>query len=434
MRLSNLSIGLLVMALVAGCGSGNGTNGTSGASSTGGSSSSSGSGSGSSSGGSSGSGSTDTGSGSTASNVLAVTVNGSLCSSSTSSGYTNKPCVSVTVCTPGTSTCQTIDDILLDTGSYGLRIFSSALTGVTLTQVSSPSGGALTECVEFGDGSSLWGPVMTASVILGNEDPVEMPIQVINAGFGTLQCGTPRNPPYATPTDAGFTGILGVGLFAQDCGTDCSDHTNNGMYYSVSGTITGATAAPLASQVINPVAALTTDKNGVLVQLPTVATAGAASATGSLILGIGTRTNNTPSSATAYPANPSIATPDFQTTYGGTSYSGFLDTGSNSLFFPATSSLPACSNSSYSDWFCPSTTESLSAVNAGYAGSPSGTVSFQVGDAVAMFNSSYSVFPALGGTMTGEFDWGLPFFMGRSVYVGLDGTTSTLGTGPYWAY
>jgi len=415
------------MALVAGCGSGGGTNGTSGASSTGSGNNNSSSGSS----GSTGTGSTGTGSSPTASNVLAVTVNGSLCSSSTSSDYPNKPCVSVTVCTPGTSTCQTIDDILLDTGSYGLRIFSSALTGVTLTQVSSPSGGALTECVEFGDGSSLWGPVMTASVILGNEDPVEMPIQVVNAGFGTpTHCGTPST----TPDNAGYNGILGVGLFAQDCGTDCRDFTNNGMYYSVAGTGTVATVAPLASQVVNPVAELSSDNNGVLVQLPSVATAGATSATGSLILGIGTRTNNTPSSATAYPANPSIATPDFQTTYGGTSYSGFLDTGSNSLFFPATSSLPACSNSGYSDWFCPSSTTSLSAVNAGYAGSPSGSVSFQVGNAVTMFNTSYSVFPALGGVMSGEFDWGLPFFLGRSVYVGLDGTTSTLGTGPYWAY
>ena len=42
--------------------------------------------------------------------------------------YPNKPCVSVTVCSPGTSTCQTISDILLDTGSTGLRIFKSLLT------------------------------------------------------------------------------------------------------------------------------------------------------------------------------------------------------------------------------------------------------------------------------------------------------------------
>ena len=36
--------------------------------------------------------------------------------------------VSVTVCVPGTSTCQTIPNIAVDTGSMGLRVLKSALT------------------------------------------------------------------------------------------------------------------------------------------------------------------------------------------------------------------------------------------------------------------------------------------------------------------
>jgi len=406
-----------MVALLSGCGSGGG--GTSAASS--------GTTTGSTSTGSTGS--TSTGGTSSANNVLAVTVNGSLCSSSTSSTYPNKPCVSVTVCTPGTSTCRTVNDILLDTGSYGLRIFSTALTGVSPTQITNASGGSLAECVQFGDGSELWGPVMTADVILGGEAAVQMPIQVVNAGFGTLP--TTCSSPDDTPVKAGFNGILGVGLFAQDCGTGCRDIANNGMYYSVSGTTTTATTAPLASQVINPVAALSVDNNGVIVQLPTVATSGASSAVGSLILGIGTQTNNVPSSATTYPSDQSA---EFLTTYNGTSYTSFLDTGSNGLFFPSTSLLSACTVSGYSSWFCPSTTQSLTAVNAGYTGSPFGTISFTIGNAVTMFSSANAVFPALGGPMSGGFDWGLPFFLGRNVYVGIEGTTSTLGTGPYWAY
>jgi len=396
------------MTLMSGCGSGGGTNTTSGTSSTTSGISSS--------------------SGASTSNVLSITVNGSLCSSSTSSAYPNKPCVSVTVCTPGTSTCQTVNDILLDTGSYGLRIFSTALTGISPSQITSPSGGALAECIEFGDGSSLWGPVMTADVVLGSETAVQIPIQVVNAGFGTpTGCGTPD----ANPGIAGFNGILGVGLFAQDCGTDCRDYANNGMYYSVSGSDTVATVVPLSNQVVNPVAALPVDNNGVIVQLPTVATAGAVSTNGSLILGIGTQTNNTPSTVTTYPSDQNA---EFLTTYNGTSYSSFLDTGSNGLFFPSTSLLSACTASGYSSWYCPASAQSLSAVNAGYAGSPFGTISFTIGNAVTIFNSSNSVFSDLGGSMSGGFDWGLPFFLGRNVYVGIDGTTSNLGTGPYWAY
>ena len=61
------------------------------------------------------------------SNVQAITVNAGPSGNTANGAFT-----SVTVCTPGRSTCQTIDGILVDTGSSGLRILSSALTGVTL--------------------------------------------------------------------------------------------------------------------------------------------------------------------------------------------------------------------------------------------------------------------------------------------------------------
>ncbi len=161
-------------------------------------------------------------------NVLPITVNGSLCSSGS---YINKPCVSVTVCTPGTSTCQVVTDLLLDTGSAGLRIFKQALS-VPLPQVTVGSG-SLAECIQFGDGSSDWGPVQMASVILGNEPAVQVPIQVIDATFGALSSAC-RNAD-TSPASAGFNGILGVGLFAQDCGGLCASSANNGIYSACNG-------------------------------------------------------------------------------------------------------------------------------------------------------------------------------------------------------
>jgi hypothetical protein len=77
---------------------------------------------------------------------------------------------------------------------------------------------------------------------------------------------------------------------------------------------------------------------------------------------------------------------------------------------------------------------SLSAANQGASGSPSGSVPFQIGNFDSLISSSNNVFGDIGGEQRGEFDWGLPFFFGRNVYIGLAGKSSGLGSGPFWAY
>jgi len=361
--------------------------------------------------------------GSEANNVLSITVNGSLCSANS---YLNKPCVSVTVCTPGTSICQAIDDILLDTGSFGLRVFKQALN-LSLPQVTGASG-SIAECVQFGDGSSDWGPVQMASVILGNEPAVQVPIQVIDSTFGTLPVFCRNADP--SPAAAGFNGILGIGLFIQDCGSACANSARNGMYYSCNGSICTGTSVPLSNQVQNPVALLPVDNNGVIVQLPSISGSGSPSVNGNLVLGIGTQFNNLPSGVTTYPANQ---VGEIITHWNGNTYSSFIDSGSNGLFFPSSGLLPNCPSPD-SAWFCPSSTTSFTATNAGAFGSPSGTVSFEIGNFISLMNSLNDVFDDVGGNDIGQFDWGLPFFLGRDVYYGFEGSTSSLGSGPYFAY
>ncbi len=360
-------------------------------------------------------------------NVMSITVNGALCSN-TSFAYPNKPCVSVTVCTPGTSTCQTINDILLDTGSTGLRIFKQALS-VSLSQLPSGSG-LLAECIQYGDGSSDWGPVQMASVILGKEPAIQVPIQVIDSTFGTVPIGCGNADQ--SPAEAGFKGILGVAFFAQDCGLVCSNSADNSMYYSCSGGRCLGSTVSISSQVQNPVALLPHDNNGVIVQLPSVAFSGSPSVDGKLLLGIGTQSNNSPVGVSTYAADE---LGDFITTFNGVSYSGFIDTGSNGLFFPPPSAalLPDCASPN-SDWFCPPSAVQLSATNTGATGSPSGIISFQIGNFTNLVNSSNSVFANIGGESLVDFGWGLPFFFGRNVYVGIEGKNSSLGTGPYWSY
>jgi hypothetical protein len=112
----------------------------------------------------------------------------------------------------------------------------------------------------------------------------------------------------------------------------------------------------------------------------------------------------------------------------------FLDTGSNGFFFDSRS-IPACLDSSLG-FYCPSTLTPVSATLVG-ANGVRRAVSFSVADASTMFgDSSKTVFPNLAGPMgdASSFDWGLPFYYGRRVLMGIEGQASSLGAGPYYAF
>ena len=95
-----------------------------------------------------------------------------------SNASVNTMFTSVTVCVPGsTSSCQTIDHIQVDTGSYGLRILAPVLT-LTLPVETLANGSSLAECTQFVDGFS-WGPVVTADFQIAGETAKSLPVQVI---------------------------------------------------------------------------------------------------------------------------------------------------------------------------------------------------------------------------------------------------------------
>jgi hypothetical protein len=364
------------------------------------------------------------------SNVQAITVN-----SGPAGNYANGAFTSVTVCTPGTSTCQTIDGVLIDTGSSGLRILSSALT-VSLAQQKAPDGHPVVECLPFVSGYT-WGPVQTADVEIAGEKASSTPIQVLS------------DTDYPVPTDCanngtsddtlstlGANGLLGVGVFPQDCGGACASTgpSNPELYYECPASGCVVVAEALAQQVLNPVVLFSTDNNGVILELPT-ASSPEASLSGSLIFGIGTQSNNALNGATVYSVDDYG---NFITTYKSQAYNqSFIDSGSNGLYFldSATTGIPVCSDANF--FYCPSTTQSLSATNEGSTGTPSGTVSFSVANADDLFNDNptATVFGQLGGPNSiPGFDWGLPFFYGRNVYTAIYGQKTPGGTGPYWAY
>jgi hypothetical protein len=238
-----------------------------------------------------------------------------------------------------------------------------------------------------------------------------------------------------TVTALGANGILGVGLFNQDCGSVCATQAGNGFYYQCSASNCTGSAMPLASQVPNPVAGFAIDNNGVVLIMPAVANGGATTLTGTLIFGIDTEANNQVGSATVYAANSSG---NFTTTYNTKPLtSSFLDSGSNGLFF-SDSTITPCSNSgSFGGFYCPATPLSVSASNASASGAPSGPVSVTIVNPQALDSTirAASIGGSTGrGSRSTAFDWGLPFFFGRTVFVAIDGANTLHGTGPYWAY
>lgn len=346
-------------------------------------------------------------------------------------GHINQPCVSVTICRPGTEECQTIPNVLLDTGSYGLRLYKEVVC-LQLDPVKSTTGQPMGECMSYAGGKSQWGSVQYADVQMGNQTAPKVPIQVIDSSFATKPSSCSNSDD--TPGTLGFNGILGVGLFEEDCGPNCANNADLDVYYTCTGKNCVSSVASLDRQVANPVAKLPANNNGVVLRLPSVPDTGAPTVQGSLVIGIGTQSNNTPTagSVTVMPAN---AEGHFRTSLNGTTYANaFIDSGSNVIFFPSDMSTTCSRGVGY---YCPTSKQSFTATQMGASGSAQKSVSFSImnaDDALDPNNPNWA-FSNLGGKLQdNSFDWGLPFFFGRSVYVGIEGRASSIGTGPFWAH
>jgi len=358
--------------------------------------------------------------------------------------YVNGVFTSVKVCAPGNTTnCQTIDHVLVDTGSVGLRLLSTAGSGefsLSLPRQSAPDGNPLVECTPFLDGFT-WGPIVLADIYLAGEVASSTPIQVIapaDAPAVPSSCGNTGGPNENTLSLLGANGILGIGLFMQDCGEDCSQQLFN-LYYSCPSTGCVATLVPTAQQVQNPVSLFANDNNGVIIELPAIPDAGQGTVSGSLVFGIGTESNNGLGSAVVY---TTTTAGNFTAAYNGKSYpSSFIDSGSNGLYFLTTADtgLPSCQGNS--GFYCPMAEQRFTTTNTGNNGA-SGTATFNIANALTLFASGNIAFNNLGGpnppnpsiNFGGGFDYGLPFFFGRNLYVAIENQNTPGGAGPYWAY
>jgi hypothetical protein len=368
-------------------------------------------------------------------NVVAIIVD----SGPTGSSYVNGPFVTVTLCDPGTSNCQDIDHVLIDTGSIGLRVLASKVKQ-KLPVATNTNGKQLAECLPFLSGTA-WGEVRMADIKIGGETAPKMRVHLIGDETYPLprNCsGTPINDSESLSSN----GILGIGLNVQDCGAACNRKTGNpGVYYECSSTNAGGCAVAAVAegnQLVNPITAFSEDNNGSFLQFPSIPAGGVSSQAGYLVFGIGTRPNNQLGNAKVIPVDDYG---ELQTTYNGKQYTSFIDSGSNGIFFLSSSAskIPSCNSGMFTGFYCPQNTMDLTASLAGKSGSVS--FSFTVANA-SKFSSKNTAFAELGGPMfdaTSDpsmpaFDWGFSFHFGRTIFCAIEGKSTPAGNGPYFAF
>lgn len=356
----------------------------------------------------------------------------------------NIPFVTVTVCIPGSTSCATVDHVLLDTGSTGLRLFADKV-GVALPAQTVGASSDISECAQFLN-TLAWGKVKLANVQIGGErTTTAVPVQLMDAGFAPVPVDACGSAPVLASTTStsnntralGANGILGVGLFSYD----------SQIYFGCASPTSSCTVQPPHNQQVqNPVSLFASNNNGVVVQLPALGAAGAVSAAGYLIFGVETSSNNRLNGANVVTMNSSGVF--FTSTYRGFAYdASYFDTGSNGLYFDDLAITPC--GSTLSDFYCPASPLSLSASIA-LVNAQAATVNFGVANTQSLFTdvasgSSYA-FNNLGGhfytarrrVTSTNFDWGLPFFFGRSVYTVIEGQAVGSGagvlTGPFNAF
>ncbi len=359
---------------------------------------------------------------------------------------------SVLVCSPGGAQCAIIDHVLVDTGSIGLRLYASAINGANpnllaaMPQTSTSAGTVTGDCTAFGTGTT-WGGVRNADLHWGGanytgETANDIPIQVISDTDPRLStipssCSN-QGVPMATVQSLDANGIIGVGLRAQDCGPACASYAY-ASYYQCDGTGCNPVMMPVSQQIPNPVSALAGDNNGDMIVIPGLPTGGASTASGLLVLGIGTRSNNLfDSGSVVLGANQSN---QFSASFNGNTLpNSFIDSGSSVNFLASSGKVPLTICGSHPNFICPGSSITLTANNTGTQGT-SGSANVLIVDAQQSFTNQpgFSAVPGLSYALTGpvaEMDLGASFFYGRVISTLIENQVATgmAVVGPAFGY
>lgn len=387
-------------------------------------------------------------------NVAPLVVDGFPCTAGGTAGDANTgnvPYIAVKICAPGSTTnCQIIDHVLVDTGSTGLRIASSALQSTLQPGNGLPAiagrgtSTSLTECETYVD-SYVYGPLVTADVYIAGKLVQSANMQVFGPSNYPVpnSCSSQGGISTNTTQAFGANGLIGVSFELQD----------DALYYDCqNANLGGCTADNFYAGLPSTVSQFSSDNNGVTISMPPVIAAGLSTpVVGTLTFGVNTQADNTPTASTIPIANNDIG--EFAAQVGGTWYTAYLDSGTDILYFndPTDAALePLCpsSNAVNAGLYCPATTQSVpfTFANAGTTASV-GSLTYQVANAIDVNTLTAMAFNNLAGPITTSstlsdttIAFGFSLFYGHNVYVlfdtktapgtGLGGTANSTVTGP----
>ena len=325
----------------------------------------------------------------------------------------NRLFVSVTLCVPGTTRCATVDDVMVDTGSTGLRLEPGALPrDLQLPAFLGPGGGQVGECVRFLH-DNAWGALFRADLHMGGVTAADLPIQIIGSGQAPASCSS-------SDAQATANGTLGVASHLDDCSGGCRQDRRFPTYFSCAADGCAAIADHVDRpyRLPNPVSRLPAHNNGIILDLPAPPSGGADSVTGRLTFGVGTSADNVLGPAHLLRLDRMGR---FTTLYDGRSYpASYIDSGTETDIVPD-DGLPRCPGL---DWaFCASPTRELSATVVGQDGGKL-PIAFAVGDYADLTGRhmpAASEIAVAAPPSSNAFVWGAPFFFGKRVFLVIDG-------------
>lgn len=347
--------------------------------------------------------------------------------------------ISLTVCANNSGTnCQTVDNIILDTGSFGVKINKSALPEsfvLSLPRVTTNAGNEVYACNTFGSGYvfadehyavlNLAG-TMTSNVILQaieNSPTAEIPDSCTAKG------------PFDDFANFGANGIIGINPAITLGNSSLLLYKNiNGIYEPL--TNAEESGLPVLNQ--NPLPSLATNNNGFVVSIPPVSQNTNTNVNGTLILGINTENNNKITAQTnlvvASESDLSVVCNSAcfysKITNPESTIPAVFDSGTNGWVFMS-NTLPQCDYG-----YCPEspTIWTSSVYSYDFAANESYTISATISaDEVVNGQSlSFAVMPGWGYyNYNNQTLYGSPFFLGKNVYVVFPGTQNR---NPIWGF